>query len=62
MPQETARTEQLYVRVTPEEKEAVNEVADLDEYDSTSEMARDRFVRPMVERRQRLHEKTQGAA
>lgn len=63
MPDDTgARTEQLYVRVTPEEKAAVRELADLDEFDSLSDLARERFVRPSVERRNRLVEKAQDAA
>ena len=61
-PDGQARTEQLHVRVTPDEKRKVIELADLDEYESTSALLRDRAIEPLIERRDRLVDKAQDVA
>lgn len=57
MPDDTdARTEQLYVRVTPAEKEKINAVIDVDEYENMSAFLRECAVNPAMDRYEHLRE------
>lgn len=58
---DSPRTAHVHIRVTPEQKQKLREVADLDEYDSISELLRDRAIRPLAARRDRVVSKAKEA-